>query len=334
MLSWSFPWVFLLLPLPWLAYRYLPPYRTSRDSVRAPFFDRLITLTGQHPGPGSVILRRVLSQQVWLVAAWLLVITSLAKPIWLEDPIEQTQSARDLMIAVDLSGSMAETDFVSPEGERLDRLTAVKQVLVDFVAAREHDRLGLIVFGSAPYLQVPFTDDHTTWMQLLNETQVAMAGPSTMMGDAMGLAIRMFETSEVENRMLIVLSDGNDTGSRVPPIEAAKIARQKDITIYNVAIGDPETEGNEALDLEGLQGVSDVTGGATFIASDREGLADAYAAIDELEPEAFDTLSFRPRHTLHHFPIMALVAITLLQVLAHLILGLRRRAQPPSPRNV
>lgn len=326
MLSWSFPWVFLLLPLPWLAYRFLPPYRTSRDSVRAPFFERLIAVTGQKPGPGSVILRRVLSQQVWLLIAWLLVITSLAKPIWLEDPIEQTESARDLMIAVDLSGSMAETDFVTPEGERIDRLSAVKQVLADFVAAREHDRLGLIVFGSAPYLQVPFTDDHATWLQLLDETRVAMAGQSTMMGDAMGLAIKMFETSEVENRMLIVLSDGNDTGSRVPPIEAAKIARQKDITIYNVAIGDPETEGNEALDLEALAEVSDVTGGATFIASDREGLADAYAAIDELEPEAFDTLSFRPRHTLHHYPIMALVAVTLLQVLAHLLLGLGRRA--------
>jgi len=332
MLSWSFPWVFLLLPLPWLAYRFLPPYRTSRDSVRAPFFNRLITLTGQKPGPGSVILRRVLSQQVWLLVAWLLVIASLAKPIWLEDPIEQTQSARDLMIAVDLSGSMAETDFVTPDGERIDRLSAVKQVLAGFVAAREHDRLGLIVFGNAPYLQVPFTDDHATWLQLLNETQVAMAGPSTMMGDAMGLAINLFETSEVENRMLIVLSDGNDTGSRVPPIEAAKIARQKGITIYNVAIGDPDTEGNEALDLEALQEVSDVTNGATFTAADRESLAAAYAAIDELEPEAFDTLSFRPRHTLHHIPIMALVAITLLQVLAHLILGLRRRARP-TPRH-
>ena len=102
---------------------------------------------------------------------------------------------------------------------------------------------------------------------------------------------------------------------------------------YNVAIGDPETEGNEALDLEALEAISDVTGGATFIASDREGLAAAYVAIDELEPEAFDTLSFRPRHTLHHFPIMALVAITLLQVLARLLLGLRRRAQPPAPRH-
>jgi Ca-activated chloride channel family protein len=275
-----------------------------------------------------VILRRVLSQQVWLLIAWLLVVCSLAKPIWLEDPIEQTQSARDLMIAVDLSGSMAETDFVTADGARIDRLTAVKQVLTEFVAAREHDRLGLIVFGSAPYLQVPFTDDHDAWLQLLDETQVAMAGQSTMMGDAMGLAIKLFETSEVENRMLIVLSDGNDTGSRVPPIEAAKIARQKGITIYNVAIGDPDTEGNEALDLEALEGVSDVTNGATFIASDREGLAKAYAAIDELEPEAFDTLSFRPRHTLHHYPIMALVAITLLHVLTHLAFSLRRRAQP------
>lgn len=331
MLSWAYPWVFLLLPLPFLTFRLLPPYRTSRDSVRAPFFSRLVQLTGRQPGPGAVILRKVFSQKLWLAVAWVLAITTLAKPEWVEDPIEQTKSARDLMIAIDLSGSMSERDFLTPEGERLDRLSAVKLVLQDFVTQRQNDRLGLIVFGAAPYLQVPFTEDHDTWLQLLDETEVAMAGYSTMLGDAMGLAIKLFEDSEVERRVLIVLSDGNDTGSRVPPVEAAKVAKQKGITVYNVAIGDPNTTGNEALDLEALERVSDITGGATFATTDREGLQQAYDEIDAMEPETFDTLSYRPRHTLHHIPLMILVVLTLLITLARIYASLPTR--PTGPRH-
>jgi Ca-activated chloride channel family protein len=153
-----------------------------------------------------------------------------------------------------------------------------------------------------------------------------------VLGDAVGLAIQLFETSEVSSRVLIVLSDGDDTGSRVPPVEAAKVARQKGITLYNVAIGDPETTGNEALDMETLERMGDITDGATFTAMDLEGLEAAYARIDALEPDTFETLSFRPRHSLHHWPLMVLVGVTLLLTLGRAFLTLRPR--PPLTRHV
>ena len=127
---------------------------------------------------------------------------------------------RDLMVAVDLSGSMEAQDFTDNEGNSVDRLTAVKQVLDEFFARRDGDRVGLILFGSAAFVQVPFTDDLDVVRELLNEAQIRMLGPKTMLGDAMGLAINLFERSEVDERVLVVLTDGNDTGSLVPPERA------------------------------------------------------------------------------------------------------------------
>jgi Ca-activated chloride channel family protein len=226
-----------------------------------------------------------------------------AKPEWVGEPVEQSRSARDLMVAVDLSGSMQATDFATPEGEQINRLEAVKRVLTELAAERGGDRLGLIVFGSAPYLQAPFTEDHETWRTLLLETEIGMAGQSTVFGDAIGLAIHLFAKSDTENRVLMILTDGNDTGSKVPPVEAAKVARSRDIRIHTVAMGDPTSVGEEELDVETLKRVAELTGGAYFQAMDREQLQRAYAAIAALEPEEYESISFRPRHSLHHIPV-------------------------------
>ena len=297
------PWMLAILPLPLLIYFFVPAYRESQDSIRVPFFQRLVTLTGATPQQGAVILQRVLFQKIWVPTIWILIVVALAKPFMLADPIEQTKSARDLMIAVDLSGSMEAMDFIGTSGQKITRLAAVKQVLREFVEQREHDRLGLIVFGDSPYLQAPFTEDHRTWLTLLEETEIAMAGQSTVFGDAIGLAIKLFENSETDNRVLIVLTDGNDTGSKVPPVEAAKVAAHKEVTIYTIAVGDPETIGEEALDLEVIQSIADITGGNAYEALDSEQLLQAYKDIAELEPEEYETLSFRPRLSLFHYPL-------------------------------
>ena len=297
------PWMFVILPLPLLIYFLVPPYRESQDSIRVPFFQRLVDLTGATPQKGAVILQRVLFQKFWIPTIWVLIVMALAKPLVLADPIEKTKSARDLMIAVDLSGSMAAMDFKAPDGENIDRLAAVKQVLSEFVEQRQHDRLGLIVFGDSPYLQAPFTEDHRTWLTLLDETEIAMAGQSTVFGDAIGLAIKLFEKSETENRVLIVLTDGNDTGSKVPPVEAAKVAAHKKVTIYTIAMGDPETVGEEALDLDVLKSIAEITGGSSYQAQDSEQLQRVYKDIAELEPEDYETLSYRPQISLFHYPL-------------------------------
>jgi Ca-activated chloride channel family protein len=305
------PWALSLLALP-LLMRFLPAYRESRDSVRVPFFDKLVELSEQRPESGAMILRRDRIQQFLVGFMWLCLVLAAAKPEWVGAPVEQQKSGRDLMIAVDLSGSMETRDFVLPNGETVDRLQAVKVVLKELANQRASDRLGLIVFGSAAYLQTPFTDDHAVWEQLLLETEIAMAGQSTVFGDAIGLAIKLFKESDSNNRVLIILTDGNDTGSTVPPVDAAKVAASYDIRIYTIAVGDPRSAGEEALDIETLSRVSDVTGGQAFQALDQQELEQAYQTIAELEPDLYETISFRPRQSLHWLPIsVALVFYTL-----------------------
>jgi Ca-activated chloride channel family protein len=166
-----------------------------------------------------------------------------------------------------------------------------------------------VVFGSAAYLQTPFTDDHTVWTQLLRDTQIGMAGQSTVIGDAIGLTIKLFKEGQSDNRVLIVLTDGNDTGSVVPPIDAAKVAAAHDIRIYSIAMGDPTTVGEEAIDFKTIERVAQVTGGRAFQALDEVQLEQAYQTIAELEPELYETISFRPKKSLHYVPIG--IALTL-----------------------
>jgi Ca-activated chloride channel family protein len=240
-------------------------------------------------------------------------------------PINQEKSARDLMIAVDLSGSMAVEDFTLPNAKtKVNRLVAVKQVLNTFVKGREHDRLGLILFGDAPYLQAPFTDDIPTWQALLNESDIGMAGQSTAFGDAIGLAISVFEQSDTQNRVLIVLTDGNDTASKVPPVEASKVAAAHDIKIYTIAIGDPTAVGEEKVDLEVLNEMAKITQGKSFQALNSNELLQVYTEIDKLEPQQFDSLSFRPRVSIHHYPIILFVSLYLF---ALFIVNIRIRLQ-------
>jgi len=305
------PWALALLALP-LVMRLLPAYKESRDSVRVPFFDKLVELSEQRPETGAMILRRDRVQYFLVGFTWLCLVLAAAKPQWIGPPIEQEKSGRDLMIAVDLSGSMETRDFTLPNGDTLGRLEAVKRGLNAMANRRSTDRLGLIVFGSAAYLQSPFTDDHAVWAQLVAETEIGMAGQSTVFGDAIGLAIKLFKESDSDNRVLIMLTDGNDTGSTVPPVDAAKVAATLDIRIYTIAIGDPTTIGEEALDVDTIERVSEVTGGQHFEVLDRDQLRLAQQAITELEPELYETISFRPRQSLHWVPVGVALCLYLL----------------------
>lgn len=302
MIELAHPWALALLLLP-VVMRLLPAYKETRDSVRVPFFNKLVQLSEQHPQSGAMILRRDRAQRFLVNFMWLCLVLAAALPQWIGPPIEQQKSGRDLMIAVDLSGSMQTRDFTLPAGETVDRLVAVKEVLAELAQQRTSDRLGLIVFGSAAYLQTPFTDDHRVWTQLLAETEIGMAGQSTVFGDAIGLAIKLFREGAADNRVLIILTDGNDTGSKVPPVDAAKVAASHDIRIYTIAIGDPASVGEEALDIATIQRVSEVSGGRYFPALDRAELRLAYRTIGELEPELYQTISFRPRQSLHWVPV-------------------------------
>jgi Ca-activated chloride channel family protein len=311
-LQLAHPLLLILLPLPWLVARILPPHRQRLIALHVPFLDRLAELTGRRPGQGEQRDATPRSQQVVGCLAWLLILLAMARPQWLEDPIVETLPMRDLLIAVDLSGSMETEDFTDAEGRTVDRLSAVQEVLREFLARREDDRIALVVFGSAAFVQVPFTEDNEVVAQLLDETTVRMAGPRTMLGDAIGLAITLFDRSEIDERMMILLTDGNDTGSQIPPQRAAEIARDKGVVIHTIGVGDPTAAGEEALDEEALEAIAETTGGHEYHAQDRAELESIYDELDRLAPRKVETLSHRPQRDLFEWPLGGALVLSLL----------------------
>ena len=235
------------------------------------------------------------------------------------------------MLAVDISGSMQTRDFVGADGARGSRLDGVKSVLDGFIADRRDDRIGLVVFGSAPYVLVPFTRDTAAARSLLDTLEPGMAGQNTMLGDAIGLAIRSFEASKVEARILILLSDGTDTGSRMAPAKAADIAKQNGVTIHTIAVGDPDASADaDKVDIPTLQAIATATGGSFNRAEDATGLAAIYAAIDAAGARQGATTSWRPRTPLAALPAAAFALLVLLAYAATLAAARLRRREAPA----
>ncbi|WP_353499495.1 VWA domain-containing protein [Vibrio sp. CB1-14] len=314
-LSLTHPLWLLLLPLPILVYRLVPAYKTKQSAIKVPFFQSLLDILGEEPEQGASQLNPSWWQRAILVISWILLVFAMTKPTVLGEPQTREKLGRDVMVAVDLSGSMSEMDFLSPDGQAISRLDAVKGVLTDFVATRDGDRLGLILFGDAAYLQTPFTADHDVWLALLNQTEVAMAGQSTHLGDAIGLAIKVFEQSQGEaerEKVVIVLTDGNDTGSFVEPKDAATVAAAKQVRIHVIAMGDPETVGEQALDMQTIENIANSSGGQAFQAMDQEALQQAYQAIGELEPKLYESTQYRPKQTVHQYLMMIVVVLYLI----------------------
>ncbi|HEY4165554.1 MAG TPA: VWA domain-containing protein [Reyranella sp.] len=312
MLTFANPWLALLLPLPWLVWRFVPPYAQSRRGVRVPFFAGVVALTGLQPQPGIVVSRRGLWRSTALALAWLLTLGALMRPQWIEPPLHKDKPARDLLLLVDLSGSMDTKDFTDPAGNQVNRLTAVKQVLDEFLARREGDRVGVVVFGDAPYSLVPFTTDLKLCRQLVQEMQVGMAGPRTALGDAIGLGVNLFARSTVPARTIIALTDGNDTASKVPPADAARVARDNRIIIHTVAVGDPAAAGEDKLDEGALRDVASATGGGFYRAMDRAQLSEIYTRLDRIETRKVDTVSFRPKTDFFWLPLLVAALLAML----------------------
>ena len=315
MFSFAYIWVFLLLPLPFVLRKFFKPFQEERPAVPTPFFDELVELSGQIPGSGSVTRKQPIWLQISTALCWVLLVAALARPQWIEAPMVKEMPTRDLLLAVDLSGSMDTRDFTSRDGNRITRLAAVKEVLDGFLERRKGDRVGLIYFGAAPFIQAPFTEDLALCRELLAEAQVGMAGPKTAFGDTIGLGINMFEGSTVKDKLLIVLTDGNDTASKVEPVKAAQIAGDNDIVMYTVAVGNPQAVGEEKLDVQTLQNVAAATGGYFFRAEDRVELEKIYEKIDGLSTHKIETMSYRPRIDLYYWPLVLALLLSLLGAL-------------------
>ena len=312
MLEFAHPLAVLALPLPLIAWWLLPPQRERVSALRVPFFEQIAAAAVSEARAGAVVLRRRRLQVVVAGLIWTLLVAALAKPEWVGEPIVRSEAARDIMLALDLSASMDYHDFPGEDGGDVSRFVAVQRVVDRFVAERENDRIGLIVFGTKAYVQLPFTRDLATARALVELMEVGMAGPKTALGDAIGLAINAFEVSEVDDRLLILLTDGNDTASKMTPINAADIARLNEIEIHTIGIGDTEATGEDRVDFAALATIAERTGGSFHNAEDETALDAVYRRIDETAVADVRTQSWRPRESLVHWPGGIAVVLVLL----------------------
>ena len=302
MLEFVTPLAFVLLLAPFLVAFSPLFYRSNRSALRISFMEDIHSVEGSKKQTTGISMA-TLFQKLMLLLVWALVVTALAKPQLIGEPIVKEISQREILVAVDLSGSMSTQDFKGEDGKKIDRLEAVKHVLSDFIVKREGEKIGLILFGSAAFVQSPFTQDLGALSHLLSELQVGMAGPQTMIGDAIGLGVKMFREGNVTDRMLILMSDGDDTGSKIPPKTAAKLAAKNDVKIYTIAMGDPKNAGEHPIDTETLKAISSETGGKFYYVWNSQELADIYDEIDKLTPKKVEELSYRPVTELYIYPL-------------------------------
>jgi len=313
----DYPWLLLLLPLPWLAYRFLPAYNEARSAVRVPFFGAMSRAVGE--APGNAGSRRNRWQLLLNALVWALILLAVSRPVYVEKPIERQQPVRDLMLAIDLSQSMETEDFANAQGEKINRLAAVKEVVQGFIDKRKDDRIGLIVFGSGAYPQAPLTLDHASLSLLLADTGIGMAGPNTAIGDAIGLSLKLLDKAHEQEKVLILLTDGNDTSSAITPDHAAEMAANKGVVIHTIGIGDPDASGEAKVNLQGLEQIANTTGGRFFRAEDRAALDQVYNTLDQLTPHQVKTLSHQPQRELFYWPLGAALLLLALYQLGALL---------------
>lgn len=333
MFEFAWLWVFLLAPLPWLLRLLLPPADSGDAALRVGFLDELQALSGRRARAALPSWR----QQAPLALLWFLLLCAAARPQWVGEPLPLPASGRDLLLAVDVSGSMDYADM-QWDDEPISRLELVKRLLGDFIEGRRGDRVGLILFGSQAYLQAPLTFDRHTVRTWLDEAMIGIAGKNTAIGDAIGLAVKRLRQRPAQSRVLVLITDGANNGGEIDPMVAAQLAADEGVRIYAIGIGaDPQQSGAfgsfgfSALDLDetSLRAIADVTGGEYFRARNQAELEQIELTLDRLEPVAQQPTLARPVMALYPWPLaLALLGSLLLvgQVLwPELLQRLRRR---------
>ena len=312
MISLLWPWMLALVVMPWLVRQWAPPApEQATAALRVPHFRDMVHLSSV--GMGENLQRRS-STRFWFgLLIWLLLVTAAARPQWIGEPVGLPTSGRDLMLAVDISGSMAIPDF-SINGQEVTRLEVVKRAAGEFIARRTGDRVGLIVFGSQAYVQTPLTFDRKTVSTMLQETEIGLAGKETAIGDAIGLAVKRLKEQPAGSRVLVLLTDGANTAGEVSPKQAGDLAKKQGLRIYTIGVGADRMEVDSLfgsrtvnpsrdLDEDTLRHLAQSTGGLYLRAKNTEALANVYTELDRLEPASTDTELFRPRTELFIWPL-------------------------------
>ncbi len=318
MMTLAWPWALAFVLLPWMVRRWAPPASNSSfRAMKVPHFEDIMTFQSSQLG----VTRSKHSPLFWAgIFIWSALLLAAARPQWSGDPVGLPTSGRDLMLAVDISGSMKIPDF-SVKGQEVTRLEVVKAAAGEFIARRTGDRVGLIVFGSQAYVQTPLTFDRDTVKGMLTETEIGLAGQETAIGDAIGLSVKRLKEQPAGSRVLVLLTDGANTAGEVSPTQAAVMAEEQGIRIYAIGVGADRMEiasffGTQTvnpsrdLDEDTLRQLAQRTGGLYLRAKDKEGLTRVYEELDRLEPATTETELFRPTTEFYIWPLGFALALS------------------------
>ncbi|HUY84501.1 MAG TPA: VWA domain-containing protein [Steroidobacteraceae bacterium] len=304
MIHLAWPWMAALAPLPWIHRRLRAAAQAGGAALYLPFAASIAADDAAGPGRARRAARALFA------AIWILLVLAAMRPQWLGPPLPAPTSGRRILLAVDLSGSMATEDMANGAS----RLQVVQQVAGRFIDERRGDQVGLILFGTHPYLQAPVTADLKTVHRFLDEAMVGMAGPQTAIGDAIGLAIK--RSRDAKHTVLILLTDGRSNTGVLDPIQAARFAKQVGLRIYTIGVGAPPGSGpfglggNEDLDEHALRQIARITGGRYFRATDARTLREVYRRINQLEPVSGRAQWLRPTDEWFTYPLAAALLLS------------------------
>ncbi len=303
------PWLLCLLPLPFFVRGFTKAQQHQQAALYFPAIETLLTAQdGQ-----NISIKKTERASWWLWLIWLCLVIAATRPQWYGEPISTPTSGRDLLLVVDISGSM-QTQDMELNGEPVQRIDAIKKVVSDFAKRREGDRVGLVLFGSKAYLQTPLTFDHATLVQQLQEAQLGFAGEQTAIGDGIALSAKRLEGNDQKNRVMILLTDGANTAGSLTPLQGAEIAQTMGIKVYTVGIGADEmtrrtffgvqtTNPSQDLDEKTLTIIAEKTGGNYFRARSTEQLEKIYQQLDKLEPITGKQEVMRPVSEWFYWPL-------------------------------
>jgi len=321
--QFAYPFVAFLAPLPILIYWLLPAIKSRSSSLVFPYFDAVTKVSNQTPKNASLIKKRSWFSSGLMFVIWLLLLVSMASPELVGKPERKIKTTRNFLIVADLSFSMANKDW-RIDNQPVSRWEAVKSIMKDFIVRRESDRMGLVFFGSNAYIQAPFTTDLNTVKTMLDEADVGMAGQMTNIGKAIIKGMDLFERDSIQNKVILLLTDGVDSGMDILPLDAANLAKKEDAIIYSVGIGDPGSSSSD-LDERTLTEIAELTGGKYFRAKDVEALEDIYKELDKLEPIEYEEESYTPKTLLYFYPLGIALVLGLLMVLVNNIVLIFKR---------
>lgn len=320
MLELALPWALALLPLPILMF-WLPAKTTHNVApLRMPSLITVNTKKAENTHKKTTPI-------VILSIIWMLLVVSASQPQWLGEPVNVPTEGRELMIAIDLSGSMQIEDM-QLNGHAVDRLTMLKEILGDFIERRQGDKLGLILFADDAYMQTPMTFDRKTVQQMLDESVLGLVGKKTAIGDAIGLAVKRFDEKANSNKVLLLMTDGQNTAGRITPEEGLELAIAKDVTIYSIGIGADsmvkqtffgkrKINPSNDLDEASLIKLAKNTQGQYFRAKSTQDMNSIYQLLDQLEPIEQDFQQMRPLQALFYWPLGAAFITAFMYIFIH-----------------